>query len=275
MLKKIEQIHWDIWIKIGLLLALTIFYIKILWTGDASLYVHPRLIPYLKGTVGVLVLLIAVHVKAFKGLQRTRPSFEVYMPFVVAFSMALALPVVTINAGAGGGPSFELSQKKEFEENYKGLNQESELPSVEAAPSTESAVGQNETAAIGSGEVTEDPVLTLNAGNYLQLLQAINNQPIDYEGVQVKLVGFVFKDPGFEKNQFVAARSLMVCCAADAETVGLLAVYEKANQLKENQWVEITGNVTITEYKGETMPAIEVSELKAVEAPLDPYIYPY
>ena len=89
------------------------------------------------------------------------------------------------------------------------------------------------------------------------------------------VTGFVFRDESFGTDQFVAARLLMVCCAADMQTVGLLCQYDGAAQFESDSWVTVTGVLQKVPFGGEDAPCIAVESAVAAEEPEDAYIYPY
>lgn len=78
----------------------------------------------------------------------------------------------------------------------------------------------------------------------------------------------------------MVARLIMVCCAADAQVVGLLSNYEKTAELEKDQWVRVEGKITYIDNAdkkyGEDpkVPMINVSKVEKIEQPSNPYIYP-
>jgi putative membrane protein len=77
------------------------------------------------------------------------------------------------------------------------------------------------------------------------------------------------------KNEFVPARFMMSCCTADLQPVGFLCRYEKASNLKNDTWIEVTGTIKITDYYGEKTPIIIVDKVEDATIPINEYVYPY
>lgn len=97
-----------------------------------------------------------------------------------------------------------------------------------------------------------------------------------YEGVKIEVVGFVFKDnEEFSDNEFVPARLMMVCCAADMVPVGFLCRYDKASELAADAWVKVTGTIIKAQYDGETVPCIQAETVLTTDKPANDYVYPY
>lgn len=97
-----------------------------------------------------------------------------------------------------------------------------------------------------------------------------------YEGVQITIKGFVFKDSGsMESNEFIPARLLMWCCSADLSPCGIVCEYDKAAELKENTWVTVTGVIHIGQHKGQDEPQITVTSVSPADKPQEEYVYPW
>lgn len=100
-----------------------------------------------------------------------------------------------------------------------------------------------------------------------------------YKGYTVVMTGFVFKDQEtFQKDQFVPARLMMSCCAADLAPAGLLCKYDKAVELKKDSWVTVEGTLFIgkTKYGNQEYDEPQISVTKITPAQkVDGYVYPY
>lgn len=122
----------------------------------------------------------------------------------------------------------------------------------------------------------QDGVLVMDSSNYYKCLCAIYADMDKYEGTSVEVVGFVFNEnESFAEDEFVPARLMMVCCAADMQPVGLLCQYEKALELEANSWVKVSGTIKEAEFDGETIPVIVAQSVEMTEEPDNAYVYPY
>ena len=59
----------------------------------------------------------------------------------------------------------------------------------------------------------------------------------------------------------------------EERVVGFLCEYEKAKELLENEWIEITGTI-IKGYYITDMPVIKVESIKKITAPANTYVNP-
>jgi putative membrane protein len=95
-----------------------------------------------------------------------------------------------------------------------------------------------------------------------------------YENKTIELTGFVFRDKDFNDTSFIAARSLITCCAADTSIVGLICEYNDGKQLKNDTWIKVKGKIKDTSFNGQQMPMIVVEKCEEIEKPKNEYIYP-
>jgi len=110
---------------------------------------------------------------------------------------------------------------------------------------------------------------------FVEWIQEIYEHMDKYKGKKIQVVGFVFKDEQFKKNEFVPARMMMVCCAADMQPIGLLCSYAKASELKKDVWVKVSGRIGQGEFEGQKMPMIEVESVEPANKPKNEFVYPY
>ncbi|HWQ77618.1 MAG TPA: TIGR03943 family protein [Anaerovoracaceae bacterium] len=95
-----------------------------------------------------------------------------------------------------------------------------------------------------------------------------------YEGYQISITGFVFKDPEtMQSDEFTPARLMMSCCVADLTPVGLICNYANASGLEDESWVTVEGTIYEGEYQGEAEPQILVTKISPAEE-VEGYVYP-
>jgi putative membrane protein len=95
-----------------------------------------------------------------------------------------------------------------------------------------------------------------------------------YKGKPIQLMGFVYKEDGFEQDQLVIARFLITHCVADASIVGFLTELPQASSIDTDTWIEVSGVLDITTYNGMELPFIKITDWTIVNEPVEPYIYP-
>ena len=85
-------------------------------------------------------------------------------------------------------------------------------------------------------------VSTISTTNYTNVLKAVHDNIDSYVGLKINFVGF-------------------------------LTEFERAQDFKDNTWVDVTGEITKGNYHGD-MPIVKVIEMKETSAPNEEYVYP-
>ncbi|MFC4401942.1 TIGR03943 family putative permease subunit [Gracilibacillus xinjiangensis] len=109
---------------------------------------------------------------------------------------------------------------------------------------------------------------------FATIYQEITENPESFQGKEISLTGFVFRESSFHPNQLVLGRFLITHCVADASLIGFLTEFDEGLIVKDDTWMRITGKIKITNYQGFQIPLIEVSQKEIVEAPIQQYVYP-
>ena len=98
--------------------------------------------------------------------------------------------------------------------------------------------------------------------------------PDRYEGKTVTFLAHVAKPAGFHEGCFVPGRHAMTCCAEDIAFLGFVAKYEKASEIKDGNWYNVTATVKHefwADYKG-VGPVLYISDITPANAPKDEII---
>ncbi len=90
-----------------------------------------------------------------------------------------------------------------------------------------------------------------------------------YEGKKVhfKACAYKMKDAG--DFEFVAGRQILTCCEADISFTGIICVYQKAYELNNREWADISGiiKVRFDDIIQRDIPVCRVTEIKKTDAP--------
>lgn len=115
----------------------------------------------------------------------------------------------------------------------------------------------------------EDEVIELdNEGYGIWYLDSLDHLE-RYLDKTVEFKARVLKPQGFPQDYFVPGRTAMTCCADDMAFLGFACEYEKADSLKNNQWVKVRAKVSLeyfADYQGEG-PVLHALQVEAAEAP--------
>jgi putative membrane protein len=244
-------------------------------SGAYLSYVTPRMAPYLYLTSFVML------VWAVSGLGRLfHPAHNIRL----AHCLVLLIPIVLLllpHGSVGADASAGYLDGGTLAGASDGLPaaaaQTPASPVGTTASGENTDLSQNESSGAQNGPaLSEDGSIHVSDEMFYPWLSEIFGSPDAYEGVPITLKGFVFRDPEImSDSEFVPARMLMYCCAADVTPCGMLCEYSKASELEVGAWVTVTGVIHVGEYQGEKQPVILANEVSAAEKPDEEYVYPW
>ncbi len=118
------------------------------------------------------------------------------------------------------------------------------------------------------------PIIELdNEGYGIWYLDSLDNLE-RYIGKTIQFVAMVLKPDGFPKDYFVPGRMAMTCCAEDMAFLGFACEYDKADKLRDKQWVKVTARVAkeyFADYGGEG-PVLKAISVELSKAPKEEII---
>ncbi len=122
--------------------------------------------------------------------------------------------------------------------------------------------------------------IVLDEDNYYAVYNAIYDDPQKYAGRRITVSGFTDRDaPGLAAGDFVTARELMWCCAADASTIGFITRLPEGTLPARDDWVLVKGTLGTIDFRGpnatsrSTVPLLTVDTLQHMESPDFAFVY--
>ena len=106
-----------------------------------------------------------------------------------------------------------------------------------------------------------------------QSLQTVHNNIDNYIGQKIKFSGYIYRIFDFSEKQFVLARDMVVSSDFQTVVVGFLCECNDAKTFKDNEWVELEGEIIKGNYHGD-MPIIKVESMNKISKPNDEIVYP-
>lgn len=273
MLVNVRKLNMDTVLKIVVMTGFACFFLLTMQNGTVQLYVHPRIIPYMKFGAAAFILISLVLLKELFKPRKRKIRLSRYSVFLIPLLLFLAVPPKTADTGSislGGMNKSRSSIKSSQDLNSEAGIQEN-LPSEEGAVNSPAGIPYRDVPQLK----LENGIIVMNDQNYVQWLQELYENLEKYDGKRIEVIGFVLKDKEFNENQFVPARLIMACCAADAQPIGLLCTYGKSSELKKDAWVKVSGTISRGEFKNEVMPVIIADVVEKAEKPKIDYLYPY
>ena len=255
-------------------LCVSIFAVLMLYlviSGKYLAYVTPRMEPYLYFAAGVMLIWAGAGLtRLFRPQHRTRTAHCLVLAVPILLLLLPHAPVSYSNLATGylsGSPLGGLS----------GTSAQSGPADTGTAAggAPAASVPQNDggTAAL-TGLDAENKTIAVSNEQFTAWLSEIFIDPQKYEGYNISLTGFVFKDAEtMTDTEFVPARLMMSCCVADLTPCGIICEYDKAPELETDSWVMVEGTLKIGQYQGEDEPQVLVTKVSPAEE-VEGYVYP-
>lgn len=116
-------------------------------------------------------------------------------------------------------------------------------------------------------------VASIETSEYTNILKQVYDDLDTYVGQSINFTGYVYKLYDFEDTKFVLARDMVINSDSQSVVVGFLCSYDKARDLKEGTWVNVTGEIIKGYYHNE-IPVIEINKIEETTKPEEEYVYP-
>ncbi|MDF2887337.1 MAG: hypothetical protein K0R23_1722 [Lacrimispora sp.] len=268
-------------------------------TGGYLSYVTPRMKPYLYGLSALMVLWAAM------GAGRMfRPKYKGRLLHCLVLGIPILILTVppappagsaaiknysssSIPGSSSGGAEIDYGSASEQVTSgfdYYEDETEEEQSNYSAGYDGDADDGQQEQ----TQAQTQQPDLLKGAGlngidensktitiaddDYYAWMTELGAHADKYQGYTVTMKGFVFLDlENRQENEFALVRLSMWCCSADMAPMGLMAYDSKGLSSKENDWVTVTGKLSVKD----GYPTIDAESMVAAEKPEQEYVYPY
>ena len=272
------RINFEALLKMAALLGFALLFYAVIESGNAQYYVHPRIVPYMKFGIAIFIVIsLFVALDLFKP-KRKNVRIGRYLLFIIPLILAFALPPKTLDTDSMSLSSMNALGKANVSSIDDGLVEgvqsytNGEVNSSAAGNQINQDSGKS-TSNSNKGLLIQGDTIIMNDESFVPWIEELYGNLSKYEGKKIQIVGFVFKDKEFGKNEFVPARLSMNCCAADMQPVGVLCNYTGAAQLKKDSWVRVTGKVQKGEFKGQEMPVIVAETVEPTSKPKNEFVY--
>lgn len=254
--------------KILVLILFCIFFFYTLFSGKAMLYLNPSLMPLLvMCAFAFIAIAIVLSGELFKDSRKAKIKSSMLV-FLLPLILAVILPATAVT---GSINSFKTNGSIS---ESTASNSVKDQASSEAVPTDTPIIQDNENHVVENDFVLIDGKIVPQDSNFAKWIQEIYANTSRYDGKEIDFVGFVYKDKSFKKDEFVAGRSMMICCAADVQIIGFMCKYDKVASLQDNGWYRFTCKIKDSTYDGKPSPILEVLSLKPSEMPENEYVYP-
>lgn len=281
-MKKKINLNELIWLFI--LLGFTYYFYMIISTDKINLYVHPKMIKYVKFALYLFIGLTIFQGKNILSVKKNKKLKIGYIMFLIPLTLGFLLKSEGLSAYNVINKGFSLTSQLKIntlKHKHTTLDDGTEIcehnDDEESHSVDDDYVLLNEP--LDSVAIVKGEIIDMTSENFINTYENIYGNPYDYVGRTINMKGFVYNQNGLNKNEFILSRILVSCCSADAQLVGLLCDYSQENVLTEGTWVNVEGTLGQYEYKdsksGETnvIPIIKIDKIEQIEVENNEYIY--
>lgn len=263
--------HYSSWRRLfeGALAVLWLgFLLYGLYQNRFSQWVHPRYHWVLLAAVPALVLVL---VAWFGRLREYRPRHSLWSEGI------WLLPLVAL---------FLLQRPSEANWNLQPY--QAAVQSVSQTPA--GAMGLTSGLAGDPSRSTSDPAeqvpkvsgsISIDASLYASWLASVTAEPERYENRVYTFLSRFDPNPFDPQGRnFLPGRPVMLCCAADAQALGLYAEQTEESRAHMGEWVYVTGRVILgqgamPQHPEERGAKLEILEIQSAPKPQSIYAYYY
>ena len=115
-------------------------------------------------------------------------------------------------------------------------------------------------------------VIEIKDEDYALFYRDITEEPKKYDGktIEVKCRCLVRKN--VPKGCFIAGRHIMTCCVQDIQFAGIICVWDRADEIRNDEWAIITARLDYKFHRayGRKGPVFTVQSVQEVEKPEEP-----
>ncbi|MBA4701423.1 MAG: TIGR03943 family protein [Ruminococcus sp.] len=264
-----------------LLLSGRIFYLA--FSGKYLLFVTPKIKPYLY-FASVVLLIWAV----LRLLKAGKPKYKIHLfrsLVVILPLMAMFLPYNTLAASstqsgysnvakdaAGSTRPDTKEDNVEAAQQADGTGEEVDKAAESEGEAQQTSPGGELKTIVPPGLDEENRTITVSDEDFYQWLVELSYHPEKYEGFEIHLHGTIYRDETMAGNEFALTRLLMSCCAADLAPCGPICLWDEAESLESDKWVNVIGSYHFDQEKG---MEISVSHIEDAQPAEEEYVYPF
>lgn len=268
-----EKKEFHTYIRGIILLGFSMLLFKLIVTGDIELFIAPKMMKFIYFAFFVSFILGCLQVwnsgkKEQYGcycchdhaLPKTGfGSVLFYMLFLTPIVSAFLFSNVTIDGSVAAKRGINQSGQVE-EAAEHNIDAPLSAYAVEAVQKLEA-------------DLLKEDHIKIEDTNYMATIDIIGRDVLGFKGKEVTFIGFVYRDKEVKDNKVIVARYGMACCVADASVFGMVVSGDGVEKLPEESWVQVTGVLHETTYKGALFPLVKAKKIEQIETPKQPYVY--
>ncbi|GAA0077671.1 TIGR03943 family protein [Clostridium sp. CTA-5] len=278
-----KKLNLDIIIKISILLGFSLFYFKIIINNDLTMYVHPRIVPFVVlGMISMFIIALFLVKDIFQN-KKKKIKFKDYIIFVIPLIMIFFMESNSVSSTTIKSSDINVNTSANVisDTNLNNLsrdniNQDNNFKNDSRSDVYKEKYENNIQVTSDKKELDiKDNVININSKNFVFSLDEILANPEKYVGQDIEITGFVYKDKNIKENEFIIGRFMMVCCAADMQIAGIKCDINNLESYDNDTWLKVKGKIKTDIYEGAIEPVIVVEKIEKDLSPDTSYVYPF
>ncbi|RQD65389.1 MAG: TIGR03943 family protein [Desulfonatronovibrio sp. MSAO_Bac4] len=301
-------------LKAFFLLLLAVVQVKMIYTGEILYYLAPQMLPFFYFSTFSFLFLSAYKAMLIllqNELQKNDPCEcgcseghesvwgkpVMYALFTIPLALGFFMPPKLLDSAlvekkgiiyqqvAPRSADHDPDERKaaqdqtidhEWWEDYEFESSKSDLPEEQQTLKDELGIWyepdhyQQLTEAL-----LEQEVIIVDDRGFLDIMLVISAYQDKFQGREVELSGFVYRDMAMSENELAVTRTAITCCLADASFYGILIRGDGLNVFPTDSWIKVRGIIDQDLVFDQNMLMINSIETQAIETPESPYVYPY
>ena len=95
------------------------------------------------------------------------------------------------------------------------------------------------------------------------------------EGKTIQVIGQIMPESSNNANgrRFKVVRMFMVCCAADARPIAVIAEADKVPEIPEMSWIKVTGQISFPYEGGQPLAVLKANQVTPTEPPSETMLF--
>jgi len=285
-------------VQISIFIGIELLLLYGMVSKKVNFYVHPR---FHAGIWLSIITLLVFSISLIPNIKRARHNININHYIIFAIPILTALIFSASKANNVNISNSNISSMKNTD-IYKVENQTDELgdKNTDVVDNENLTEKFDSSASLDGTKGLSDPNRTLDNSDEYETEKDVSEKYAQYEVDGITVIGDgmlqtwyedlynnldcfvdkkyqylaqVYSMDDFKENQFLAGRYFMVCCAADLAVNGIICESDIRSQLKEGQWITVTGTIEQYEYNKTLMPILKDVTISEAEAPEVEYIY--
>lgn len=270
------------WSIMMLLFAGILIYSTI--TNSLGHYIHPRFHFAVYLSILLLVVLSIEHYFRCRK-QSSRPLKLGYVLFLIPL-LVIFIPTNTsasTKIALSNGGMIRSIEEKYVAASFSPVTEEIKEEVVKKVDNTNSIFNKlysTEARLLSALETLDNDIpFEVVEYNYLLFINTIHFNIEQVIGQKFSYIGMVYRDETLKEDELIIGRLMMYCCSADAQITGVLSQYDDAASYTNEEWVEVTGRLSMIDYyvssydKIMKVPYLKLEKIEIIDPPEDIYVY--